>query len=76
MSSAETQLRGATIQINGKVVPLRARYVAELVAELGRIGRPGVAVAVNGEVVPRSDWHRQELRTGDTVEVVGAVQGG
>jgi sulfur carrier protein len=36
----------------------------------------GVAVAVGGEVVPRSAWPRTELAEGMRVEVVVAVQGG
>ncbi len=52
--------------------------VATLVAELG--GPPGdgrgIAVAVGGEVVPRSDWSQRRLKDGDAVEVLIAVQGG
>jgi sulfur carrier protein len=36
----------------------------------------GVAVAVDGEVVPRGEWARTEVREGQRVEVVHAVQGG
>jgi len=36
----------------------------------------GVAVAVEGEVVPRAQWPTTELHEGATVEVVAAVQGG
>ena len=36
----------------------------------------GVAVAVQGEVVPRSEWVTLSLHHGDRVEVVGAIQGG
>lgn len=36
----------------------------------------GVAVAVEGEVVPRRAWPSTELREGARVEVVVAVQGG
>ena len=36
----------------------------------------GVAVAVDGEVVPRARWGNTELREGANVEVVVAVQGG
>jgi sulfur carrier protein len=36
----------------------------------------GLAVAVDGEVVPRSDWERAALRAGQRVEVLQAVQGG
>jgi sulfur carrier protein len=38
--------------------------------------RRGVAVAVDGEVVPRSAWDATELHDGAEVEIVGAVQGG
>ena len=41
-------------------------------AEEGR----GVAVAVDGEVVPRGQWEGLELREGQQVEVLQAVQGG
>lgn len=36
----------------------------------------GLAVAVNGEVVPRAGWSTTALRDGDRVEVLGATQGG
>ncbi|ROO51844.1 sulfur carrier protein ThiS [Micromonospora sp. Llam0] len=36
----------------------------------------GVAVAVNGEVVPRSGWPAEQLCDGDRVEVLIAAQGG
>jgi sulfur carrier protein len=36
----------------------------------------GIAVAVNGEVVPRGVWEKSSLSEGDRVEVLGATQGG
>lgn len=36
----------------------------------------GVAVAVDGEVVPRSEWPSTALSEGRQVEVLQAVQGG
>jgi len=36
----------------------------------------GVAVAVEGEVVPRSEWAVTKLVAGGRVEVLVAVQGG
>jgi len=36
----------------------------------------GIAVAINDEVVRRTDWERWRLAPGDQVEVVRAVQGG
>jgi sulfur carrier protein len=42
------------------------------VAENGR----GVAVALDGQVVPRAEWTDTELPEGGHVEVLRAVQGG
>jgi sulfur carrier protein len=36
----------------------------------------GVAVAVDGEVVPRGAWESTALKDGARVEIVAAVQGG
>jgi sulfur carrier protein len=36
----------------------------------------GVAVAVDGEVVPRGEWPRKRLSDGQRIEVLQAVQGG
>lgn len=67
-----------TIELNGERVDLAAgTSVADAVARLGAGGeRRGVAVAVDGEVVPRSAWDSTVLAEGQRVEVVGAIQGG
>jgi sulfur carrier protein len=36
----------------------------------------GVAVALDGEVVPRGEWATTEVREGQQVEILHAVQGG
>lgn len=36
----------------------------------------GWAIARNGEVVRRGEWHTTELAAGDEIEIVKAVQGG
>jgi len=43
--------------------------------ELPTAGR-GVAIAVDAEVVPRTEWHARELKDGARVEVLRAIQGG
>ena len=53
-----------------------ASALADLVRELGLDGRKGVAVAVNGAVVPRAAWSTQLLTEGDRVLVIRATQGG
>lgn len=58
--------------VNGKPVPVEAgTTVADLLEHTD-----GRAVAVNGEVVPRTRHHLHALTDGDTVEIVTAVQGG
>ena len=49
--------------------------VAGLVADIGLPDR-GIAVAVDGFVVPCGKWDTTVLRDDDTVEIVTAVQGG
>ncbi|MDP4198359.1 MAG: sulfur carrier protein ThiS [Bacteroidota bacterium] len=49
--------------------------VSALIERLA-LDQRSVAVAVNDEVVRRSTWPERELRDGDRVEIVRAVQGG
>ena len=65
------------IRLNGEARKLEgATYVADLVAALVEESNEGVAVAVNGEIVVRKQWPETEVRDGDDVEIVRAVQGG
>jgi sulfur carrier protein len=64
------------LTVNGVGRTLSAELtVAELVDAVTAQTR-GVAVAVNGEVVPRAGWPATVLREGDRVEVLTAAQGG
>jgi sulfur carrier protein len=65
------------IELNGRTVEISPRAtVADAVEASGAEARRGVAVAVEGEVVPRSEWESTRLRDGQQVEVLHAVQGG
>lgn len=66
------------ITVNGRQRDIRAgTVVSELVAELvGSSDGRGVAVALNGEVLPRADWPTTALDAGDRLEVLTATQGG
>lgn len=63
-----------TVNGVGRTLP-GGSAVADLVHAVTAQQR-GVAVAVNGEVVPRSGWPSIELCDGDRVEVLSAAQGG
>ncbi|HUF54766.1 MAG TPA: sulfur carrier protein ThiS [Dehalococcoidia bacterium] len=64
------------ITLNGKPHDVSGSpTIIELVDSLSVNGNQ-VAVAVNGEVVRRTDWPETRVRDGDSVEVVRAVGGG
>jgi thiazole synthase len=66
------------IELNGEPRELPAgATLADAVRESGaeRQGR-GVAVALDGEVVPRAEWDLTPLAEGHSVEVLAAIQGG
>jgi sulfur carrier protein len=65
-----------TVTVNGQRWELPIGVT--LAEMLARFGAPahGVAVAVDGTVVPRASWPRILLQDGAAVDVVTAVQGG
>ena len=67
-----------TVIVNGQPAQVEdGQTVAGLLDRLGHPpGGPGIAVALNGEVVPRSAWSTTGLDAGDRLEVLGASQGG
>ena len=66
------------MMVNGEPRELPAgTTVTALVVELGLpAGGRGVAVAVDGEIVPRGEWGTRELAGEARVEVLTAMQGG
>jgi sulfur carrier protein len=67
-----------TVLVNGQAREVGAGVtVGGLLAALGHDpSGAGIAVAVNGEVVPRGAWPTTALGERDQVEVLGAAQGG
>ncbi|HUC65535.1 MAG TPA: sulfur carrier protein ThiS [Stellaceae bacterium] len=66
----------AHIRINGRDEPLHCATVSELLAARGIVGSRGVAVAVNGVVVPAGTWRERALAAGDEIEIVKPFGGG
>ena len=66
------------IHVNGQAreIAPRARLSDVLDLPAGASTRRGIAVAVNGQVIPRSQHANTELTDGARVEIVTAVQGG
>jgi sulfur carrier protein len=70
-------VQNASIRINGQEEVLTAPTLSVLLAQKSLdADQRGIAVAVNGSVVPRAEWSATTLRDGDSVEIVRARQGG
>jgi sulfur carrier protein len=64
------------LRVNGDALELPAPCnLDNLIARLGLTGRR-LAVEVNGEIVPRSEYAARALAEGDQVEIVQAIGGG
>lgn len=64
------------VQVNGAAQELPAgSTVQDLLDTLSR-GTGRIAVELNGEIVPRSNFAGQGLAEGDTIEIVQAIGGG
>jgi len=64
------------IKLNGKNTAIEASQSVSRLLDCLNINAPQVAVAINGEVLPRDSWSQTEIRSGDTLEIVRAVGGG
>ncbi|MGA7397030.1 MAG: sulfur carrier protein ThiS [Solirubrobacterales bacterium] len=66
------------IELNGSPRQVEDGITLERLIELAGAdpARRGVAVALGGEIVPRSTWSETVVRDQDEVEVVSAIQGG
>lgn len=67
-----------TIEVNGEKYRTEPdKDLRSLIEELQEDkGTEGVAVAVDREVVPRSEWANFSLEEGSAVEIIRATQGG
>jgi sulfur carrier protein len=65
------------IRVNGQDEPLGVATLAALLEEKTLdTSQRGIAVALNGAIVPRAAWPQTALRSGDSIEIVRALQGG
>ncbi len=66
------------IRVNGEDREVRPNLnLYELLIHLGlNPAHPGIAVAVDREVVPKTEWQTKGLRENSEVEIIRAVQGG
>jgi len=65
-----------TIHVNGEPTPFTTSPTVAAIIDTLDLPRTDVAVAVDGRVVPRSQWETTVVDLGAKVEVVTAMQGG
>ena len=66
-----------SIRVNGRHERLAVVTLAALLQEKAvDTGRRGIAVALNGAIVPRAAWSQTALHPGDSIEIVRVLQGG
>ena len=65
-----------TILVNGERREVSPPQTLAALRELNDEPLDGVAVAINGAVVPRTKWLERQVHDGDDIEIVRAVQGG
>jgi sulfur carrier protein len=78
MSSTEnTTAVACTVFVNDqpRVLP-PATTLLRLIRDIGLEGRKGIAIAVNGAVVRRTEWTTLPMVHGDRVLIIQATQGG
>jgi sulfur carrier protein len=67
----------STITVNGDPRETASLTVRELLRNEGLDpDRRGLAVAINGAVVPRKQWNGTSVQAGDDVEIVKPFSGG
>ena len=66
-----------SVRVNGRDEPLAVVTLAALLQEKAvDTGRRGIAVALNGAIVPRAAWSQTALHPGDNIEILRVLQGG
>ncbi len=63
------------ITINGTEINAAGKTVEEYLSQTD-FNRKRIAVEINGEIVPKSQYADTVFKDGDTVEIVGFVGGG
>jgi sulfur carrier protein len=66
------------ITLNGKEIVVNEPITLEQLLQTQNIApeKDGIAVALNWEVIHKQKWHETQLKQGDVIEIVHAMQGG
>lgn len=63
--------------VNGKEIITSENDLLSLLKNLNiDIQRKGIAIAINGEIIPKPEWNKTKVKEGDKIEIVHIVFGG
>ena len=64
------------IQLNGQSKALEDSLTIEHLVRLLELKNPNIAVALNYDVIPRSEFQKVTVKDGDKIEIIRPVGGG
>ena len=65
------------VRINGKDTEIQESVsIVDYLTSIGFDKQVSIAVAINGEIIPKEDYGEIHLKNGDSMEVVRAIGGG
>ena len=64
------------VTVNSKPYETSAAHLHDLLVEHSLLDKKGTAVALNGEVIPKSNWSEHTLQENDQILIITATQGG
>ena len=66
-----------TVILNGKEISIGIEYsLFDLLSGNGMAEKNGIAVALNNQVISRTEWNNKLLKQGDKIIIIKATQGG
>lgn len=68
---------GMTISLNNQILEVEAQMMLSNVVfqQLGENSK-GIAVAINGQVIPKNSWQETAVNENDDILIIKATQGG
>tara|TARA_B100000686_G_C16652103_1_gene896152 strand:- start:6 stop:212 length:207 start_codon:yes stop_codon:yes gene_type:complete len=62
--------------INGEKIFVLAETLSKVLNEINIIKKKNIAVAVNEEVIEKTNWESYKIKSGDIIEIVQPLKGG
>jgi sulfur carrier protein len=64
------------IELNNEPTELISDRLFDLLANTNLLEKGGIAVAINGDIIPKKEWENTSLKELDKVLIITAAQGG